>query len=170
MELKASQSIQIFGIWNQPRRYLTWEDVKTKCMSWSFLRSVIGLSSKQLHSLQRNKEEWILRGGLTLHDLPDMLIFPINPFTDLKADLGEVWAMRWSTELLESMGVTYEQMRVRGLSCDLMAYFNMPLSAWQRLGFSCKHADALSNDDISRVFGMPRHELLDILREFQETA
>lgn len=161
MKLNAQQSVQIFGWWDQPREYLSWEDVKTKSLSWRYLRLSMHFTPQELHLLQPDKEEWLKRGQLTLHDVSDMTVFPINPFTDMRADIAEVWNMRWHPELLAGMNVTYEQLKEHGMSDGIMLQFGFSLSAWQRLGLKSKHATA----NLASVFGLSEAELKKILEE-----
>ena len=44
--------------------------------SWSQLRK-FGFTAAELHSLQPNPEDWIVRGKVNLEDLRDMIIFPV---------------------------------------------------------------------------------------------
>ena len=110
------------------------------------------------------QKEWILRGALTLHDLPEMTLFPINPFTDLGADIAEVWSMHWSVDLLACMGVSLLNMRQRGLSAQLMQHFQIPLSGWLKLRLNEKDIQNMSDDEIDFVFQIDRHEILDIIK------
>ena len=93
MELSSRESIRFFRLWDQPRTMLAWEDVKTRCPSWKSLRQDYSFTREKLFSLQPDKVEWIKRGALTLHDMTNMSHFPINPISDLHADLTEVWSM-----------------------------------------------------------------------------
>lgn len=167
IEVSAQQSLRIFGLWDQPRTLCTWADIKALGLSWRELRTDLGLLAEELHRLQPDKKEWISRGRLTLHDLPDMTCFPINPFEDLGADLGEVWSMRWSLAELAGMAVTYEQMRASGITTQIMQWFDWPLSAWVELGFSAEHVDG---EEMAAIFGLPAHELRRILRDERGAA
>lgn len=127
--------------------------------SWRTLRLQYDFSAEDLKQIQPDKSEWVKRGQLTLHDCQDMRVFPINPFVDLGADIGEVWSMHWSTDMLASMGVTFTQMRERGLSAQVMHAFRLPLSAWQQLGLAAQHVPTLSDSEIQLVFSLKRDEL-----------
>jgi hypothetical protein len=161
------QSVAIFGWWAQPRTVVAWEDVKKLNMSWRQLRTELGFSSEQLARLQPDKCEWVKRCALTLHDMPDMIVFPVNPFTDLGADIAEVWSMRWSIDTLAQMGVTVAQMRARGLSPQLMQHFAIPLSGWQKLSLGLEDVQHWSDDDVDMVFSLERNELGDILSQYK---
>ena len=166
MKLSAVQSIKLFGFWDQPREYATWDDIKHKQLSWRALRVEHGFAPEELHSLQPDKEEWIKRGQLTLADVADMRCFPVHPFRDLRADLGEVWNMRWPPELLQAMGVTFHELREQGMTEAIMAHFGFPLSAWQKLG--------LRADDVTpgtaAVFGLGVAEVRTILADHPGVA
>ena len=159
------QSVRLFGLWDQPRTVVMWDDLKVLRHSWRTLRTQFEFSAADLKNIQPDKSEWILRGQLTLHDLPDMLVFPINPYTDMGADIGEVWSMGWPVELQVMMGVTYEQMQNRGLTPQIMSYFNFPLSQWQALQFSQKDAAKLSENTVQEIFGVSKQELMTITQE-----
>ena len=156
----------IFGWWAQPRTVVAWDDVKKMNMHWRQLRTELGFTSEQLARLQPDKSEWVKRCALTLHDMPDMLVFPVNPFTDLGADIAEVWSMRWSIDLLAQMGVTVAQMRARGLSPQIMQHFAVPLSGWQKLGLCAQDVESWSDDDVDAVFNLDRDELSSILQHY----
>lgn len=164
MRVTAQQSVQIFGWWDQPRHVVVWDDLKKLAKSWRQLRNDLKFTADQLHKIQPDKKEWILRGALTLHDLPEMTLFPINPFTDLGADIAEVWSMHWSVDLLACMGVSLLNMRQRGLSAQLMQHFQIPLSGWLKLRLNEKDIQNMSDDEIDFVFQIDRHEILDIIK------
>ena len=170
MEITPYQSVKIFGVWDQPRRFLAWEDIKEKCFTWRYLRVEIGLSPTELKRIQPDKTEWINRGALTLHILPEMTIFPVNPFEDLKADLGEFWSMKWTPEQMYQMNVTYDQLVSRGMTPDIMRLFGFSLSAWTLLGFTHNHLLNWPEDNCSLVFGMKRAELESVLKDFSDNA
>tara|TARA_B100001758_G_scaffold100819_1_gene86216 strand:- start:14608 stop:15123 length:516 start_codon:yes stop_codon:yes gene_type:complete len=164
------QSIAIFGYWDQPRRIVAWDDLVKGNWTWRRLRNELNFSPLELLKIQKDKTAWVTRGSLTLHDLPEMIIFPVNPFTDMQADLGEVWSMQWQPSLLHEMGVTYDQMKSRGLSAQIMSHFGFSLSSWFMLGFRIQHAEAFSNDECNLVFGLEKPELEKIVKEFSPTA
>ena len=156
------QSVKIFGFWDQPRRIVMWDDFKTLNLTWHTLRTEYGFTTQQLHTIQSDKREWIIRGGITLHDLEEMSIFPINPFSDLNADLAEVWSMQWSVHELAAMNVTFDQFVDRGITADIVRCFNFPLSAWCELGLKPGH---IHNETMARAFGLPYADLVKILED-----
>jgi len=163
MEISASKSISFFGWWDQPRTILCWEDVKGRCLSWRKLRDTFQFTAEELRTLQPDKGEWIKRGALTLHDMGDMAVFPINPITDMHADLAEVWSMHWTPEQLGAMGVTFVDMKACGLTSKIMSHFGFSLRAWAQLGFEEPHARSMSEDESTLVFGMSSAEVCSVL-------
>ena len=167
MEISPLQSIRFYGLWDQPRRVLVWEDITAKCYSWRRLRQEIGLSPRELMTIQPSPQEWVLRGALQLADLPDMVCFPVNPFTHLHADLAEVWGMRWSSEMLSQMKVTYDQLRAKGMNVDVMRHFGFTLSQWLNMGMRDSHVESLTEGECQHVLELPRAEVLGIMSSYQ---
>ena len=166
MEITARQSILLFGAWTA-RKMASWDDIKILNKSWKQLRYDFKFTAKQLHKLQPDKQEWVSRGALTLHDLPDMVLFPINPFTDLHADLAEVWSMRWNAEMLHAMGVRYDHMLVRGLTPLFMYHLGYSLGQWHLLGLKVKHLQETWTDaECEMVFRIGKIEMQSILSNF----
>jgi len=163
MELSARESIRFFGLWDQPRTILAWEDVKSRCLSWRSLRQDYGFSRANLVLLQPDKNEWIKRGALTLHDMLDMSIFPINPISDLHADLAEIWSMKWTSDQMKLMHITYAQMKRNGLNVPIMQHFGFSLLAWSSLNFDERDVVAMSENDCTSLFGLPVKEVQEIL-------
>jgi hypothetical protein len=140
-------------------------------MSWRRLRTELGFTPEQLCVIQPDKTEWIARGALTLHDLPEMCIFPVNPFVDLNADLAEVWSMKWPADVLADMGVTYEQMQRRGLNPQFMEHLNYSVGGWHLLKMQSRHLDNTWSDQQSmRVFQIGKQELRHILSNFESVV
>jgi hypothetical protein len=167
LEIKPRQSIAIFGLWDQPRRVLEWPDITSRNLTWSTLRTQIGLTSQQLMRIQPNPVEWVNRASIKLHDLPDMTCFPVNPFTHLHADLAEVWNMQWTADTLKQFNVTYDQLRVRGMTPTVMRHFSFTLSQWMNLGFNEDHANHIDDESIKGLFDMHRDEVIDIIQNYK---
>lgn len=117
----------------------------------------------ELHTLQPDKSEWVKRGALTLHDMLDMTVFPLNPISDMHADLAELWSMQWTVEELVRMDVTFSQIKMCGLNHRIMMHFGFPLSAWSKLGFDCPAALAMQDDELRLLFGIDQAEVVSIL-------
>jgi hypothetical protein len=163
MELTARESIRFFGLWDQPRTMLAWEDIKSRRYSWRTLRDEYFFSRENLQRLQPDKGEWIKRGALTLHDLVDMSIFPINPISDLHADLAEIWSMHWTPEQMALMGVTYAQMRRTGLNFAIMQHFGYSIQSWSSLQLDARDVAQFSDNESVSLFGLPSQEVQAIL-------
>lgn len=155
------QSLRIFGMFDQPRETVCWEDVKSKKLSWSQLRQ-IGFDGEALFAMQSDKQAWISHGLIELSDCLDAMIFPLNPLLDMQADLGELWNMQLSCENLKSMGVTYDVLVKKGMTPEIMYYFNFSIAEWMTLGFD---ADKISKDH-ENVFQMSQAEITSILKTF----
>jgi hypothetical protein len=167
MEITSLQSVRFFGLWDQPRRVIVWEDITAKCYSWRKLRDEIMLTAEELRRIQPSAEEWVHRGALQMRDLPDMTCFPVNPFVHLHADLAEVWSMGWSAEVLKNLGVTYDQLRSKGMNVEVMKHFGFTLSQWLNMGMRDSHVTTLSDHECQYVLSLPRDEVLDIIAAYQ---
>lgn len=164
--LNAEESVGLFGWFAQPKKTLSWEDIKTHLFTWRQLRSH-NIAPSRLRLVQPDKAEWINRGGLHVIDLLDMTIFPINPISDFGVDLAELWQMQCTVQDLQAMNVTYDQLIEKGLSTEIMQCFSYPLSGWVDLGFKPQHAIVLTDEESLRVFGMGCNELRTILTSFE---
>ena len=162
LRVSALKSIKIFGLWDQPRKIVAWDDVKQ--YSWHELRTNLKFSAQDLKTLQPSKHEWLKRGNLKLFDLPEMSILPvpINPFEDLGADLAEVWSMQWNVDMWKKMGITYHQMKKSGLTPQLMECMQLEFSDWVKLDM--KESDI--TDEIAKVFQMSKEECCQIIKDY----
>ena len=161
--INARQSVAIFGLWDQPRHVLEWTDVTARNLTWRTLRDAMQLEPDKLQRLQPDPIEWVSRASITLQDLPDMACFPVNPFVHLRADLAEVWSMRWSADTLQQLGVTFEQLRAKGMNGQVMQHFNFTLGQWLSLGMTNAHVRAMDDDCVRRCFDMPKDEALEVV-------
>ena len=164
--LNAEESVGLFGWLAQPKKTLSWEDIKTNLFTWRQLRTH-NIAPCRLRQVQPDKYEWINRGGLHVSDLLDMTIFPINPISDFGVDLAELWQMQCTVQDLLAMHVTYDQLIEKGLSTEIMQCFSYPLSGWVDLGFKPQHAIVLTDEESLQVFGMGCNELRTILTSFE---
>jgi hypothetical protein len=165
MQIDPYQSVSIFGWWRQPRLTLTWEDVKQRGLSWRNLRA-LNFEPEELRKMQPDKMEWIQRGGLLLTDIPEMMVFPVNPLTDFRADLAELWNLRCAPGDLVKMGVTYTQLLNKGLNSQIMYYFNFTVHDWAELGMTTADVQALGDADCLQIFGIRKDELVKIMQDF----
>jgi hypothetical protein len=161
--ITAPQSIAIFGLWDQPRQVLEWQDVTSRNLTWRALRETMQFDAESLKKLQPDPVEWVHRASITLQDLPDMTCFPVNPFEHLHADLAEVWSMRWPADTLKQFNVTYEQLRMKGMNPQVMQHFNFTLGQWMTLGLQQAHVRTMDEECVSRCFDMAKDEVLEVL-------
>lgn len=166
MEITSLQSVRFFGLWDQPRRVLVWEDITAKCYSWRRLRDELMISPSDLRRIQPSAEEWVNRGALQMRDLPEMTCFPVNPFLHLHADLAEVWSMGWSADMLKKLGVTYDQLRAKGMNVNVMKHFGFTMSQWLNLGMTEFHVQTLSDEECLCALDLPRDEILQIMGSY----
>ena len=172
--LTATQSCSLYGLFQQPRSTLAWEDIlKTtetgRPMTWKLLRSTgIELTPTQLHDIQPDKTQWLQRGLVSSNDIPDMLVFPVNPLTDFKADMAELWRMmnntNCSADNLVEMGVTFDQLLKRGMTPEIMFHFKLSLCEWQALGLRRAHVEDMQELDCQKVFQLDKSEIMHILK------
>lgn len=163
MHITPRASIQIFGWWDQPHSVLMWSDVKNLNLTWRRLREEFEFTPNQLFSLQPDKQEWILRGSLRWSDLPEMSMFPVNPLSDMRVDIGELCTQQWTNETLSSMGVSYKQMTEFGMTPAIMAFYRFPLSGWVSLGLQAEHTRTWSDREAIATFGLGVPELCRII-------
>ena len=169
MEITPAQSLSVHGVWQQPRTTVAWEDLRASELSWAQLRK-IGFTAAQLHALQPDAGEWIARGKVQLTDLRDMTVFPVNPFTDFKADLAEVWGMKFTVPELQSMRVTYRQFRDAGMTDEIMYHFGLQLGQWFALGLRSADAAIVPEHKAAVIFGMDKETLLNSLMAFEQKS
>lgn len=157
------QSVAIFGIWDQPRQVLEWQDVTARNMTWRTLRESLQFEADQLRRLQPDPIEWVSRASITMQDLPDMTCFPVHPFQHLRADLAELWSMRWSADTLKQLDVSFEQLRAKGMNPHVMQHFGFTLGQWMTLGMTKKHVESMEDDCLRRCFDMSKDEVLEVV-------
>jgi hypothetical protein len=165
--VSARQSISIFGLWDQPRQILEWQDITARNLTWRNLRDSLELTPEQLKQVQPSVEDWVNRASITLNDLPDMVCFPVNPFVHLHADLAEVWSMHWTSDILKQLNVTFDQLRAKGMTVQVMQHFNFTLGQWMNLGLMQQHIKGMDDDGVRRVFDMPKEEVLEVIAHYE---
>jgi hypothetical protein len=165
--ISARQSISIFGLWDQPRQVLEWQDVTARNLTWRTLRESMEFTAEHLRKMQPDPIEWVHRASITLQDLPDMVCFPVNPFVHLHADLAEVWSMHWSADTLKQLAVTFDQLRAKGMTVQVMQHFSFTLGQWMNLGLMQEHVRVMDVDGVSRVFDMPKDEVIEVIGNYR---
>jgi hypothetical protein len=161
------QSISIFGLWDQPRQVLEWQDITARNLTWRALRDSIELTPAQLKRVQPDPVEWVHRASITLQDLADMVCFPVNPFVHLHTDLAEVWSMHWTSDTLKQLNVTYDQLRQKGMNAHVMQHFNFTLGQWMNLGLMEEHVQGMDTDTAKRLFDMQKDEVVEVIVNYK---
>lgn len=167
--LDPYQSVRLYGLIKQPRSTLDWTDVIQENFTWRFLR-VVGLSAEQLKTMQPDKTQWLQRGLVLLEDIPDMLVFPVNPLLDYKADIAELWRMMTNTKCtsddLFKTGIRFEQLVKRGMNPEIMFHFQFTLCEWLELGMKTEDVQKMTSDQCENVFSLDKDEVVHIVRTF----
>ena len=76
-------------------------DPAYSCTQKQFFTSVLprgeflglGLNHMNLKAIQSDEHEWIQRGGVVVTNFKnhDMIVFPVTPLEDFRADLANLW-------------------------------------------------------------------------------
>jgi len=66
------------------------------------------------------------------------------------------------------MGVTYQELVDKGLTSELMYYFNFTLAEWKALGMHSIDVQDFSDETCRKLFQMPYKEIHDILEKFEK--
>lgn len=163
IELTAGQAVTIHG-WLNPMTRLTWNQVLLKPkLSFDVLKSY-NLSDAALFRLQPDLSTWIREGRACLKDCPHMKQWSAHPIRDFKADLADIVLMRWSAEVLVSMGVTYDDLVKIGLLPESMGMFKYTLMMWASIGFMREHAEGIPPPVLFRMFDMAKPDVLASLK------
>jgi hypothetical protein len=75
--------------------------------------------------------------------------------------------MRWSSEMLSQMKVTYDQLRAKGMTAHVMLHFGFTLSQWINLAFQTHHVEGMTDEQVLDLFEMPKYEIVGIIQNFQ---
>lgn len=167
IEITAVQSLHIHGLWAQPRTTVAWEDLRISELTWKQLRD-LDFTAQELKDIQSDPGEWITRGKVQLSDLRDMIVFPVNPFSDFRADLSEVWSMKFTINELLKMKVTYHQFRLAGMTDEIMIHFNFSLSQWHSLGMGSVDVATVPSHKSVVLFGVDKETLIQQLVAFEQ--
>jgi len=149
--LTPYQSVKIHG-WMKPSGVLNWKHVlKNPKLTWDFLRSQ-ELTAESLKQIQPDPEEWIKHANVKIYMLPDMVCFPAHPIRHMNADIGEIWQMQWSSNILQDMGVTFHELQDIGLTCEIMAKWCFSLNRWFCLGLRWIDIQTWSQAECAKIF------------------
>ena len=156
ISLTPGQAVFLHGWWN-PVGTLSWSDVVAKdSITFDRCRAA-NLSPKQLHALQADISAWVQHGGVTIRHAAEMADhWRFHALRDLKADLADVLAQRFSSQTLRKLGVTYDDLLAIGMSPESMVFFGFTVLGWTNLGFTRQHLRSFSDAQIHVVFALTR--------------
>jgi len=112
---------------------LIWADVLRLGLSFDQLIGE-GLRVSDLVCMQPDPMQWIKCAGAGLAHARMMTIWPVNPFTHLGADLGDVLAQRFSADELKRMSVSHGQLVRNGMTEKIEPMFRFDAREWALLG------------------------------------
>lgn len=156
ISLNAHQAIKIYG-WRQPILVLDWNIVLEHRLTFGKLHKTLHIPCLELKKLQPLKAEWLKEKLFTSEDLPDLLPWKVHAFDDLNMSLAEVMcAGPPDANFFRETGVTFQHLRDKGLTVDLMKMFPFSVSDWRSLGMGRDFVDELSDVTCGQLFQMPK--------------
>lgn len=157
--LTPGQAVSIHG-WATPRLSLRWRDVADRHDLTYGLCRKLGLTPRDLHRLQPSIAEWVQHGAAGVeHALEMHELWDLHPIRDLRADLADILSLRWGSETLARMRVTYEDLIQAGMTPATMRLFGLTVAGWISLGFSRQHLATMTDADVHAVFLLTRQEV-----------
>jgi hypothetical protein len=164
VDLTPAQSIKIYG-WSKPLRILNWKVVSDRDdLTFKTLHGV-GMSEKQLKTMQPDKFKWIREKGLSLNDITLVPSWKIHATKDLGASLPQIAMLNLSTEFLEHTGVTFDDLVGAGLTLNLMLILKINLLGWCRLGLTRDFLKDLTDVQSVALFQMPANMVFQCVKE-----
>jgi hypothetical protein len=164
VDLTPTQSINIYG-WKKPLRIIDWkmvaerDDLTFRKLHW------MGLTEKQLKTLQPDKFKWIREKGLSLNDITLVPSWRIHATKDLGASLPQIAMLNLSTEFLEHTGVTFDDLVGAGLTLNLMLILKINLIGWCRLGLTREFLKDITDVQSIALFQMPKNMVMQCVKE-----
>lgn len=165
LKLTPGQSCFLHG-WLTPKSTLSWQDVcASPAMTLAHLLST-GLDASELYQLQPSASAWVNARRVTLADCPLMAPqWSAHPVRDFGADLGDIAGQRWTSEVMNSVGLTYADLVELGLTPASMTLFtSLTLHGWSQIGMTRADAAAMSEVALVKLFRMPKQEVLRSLK------
>ena len=106
--------------------------------------------------LQPDVHKWLDEGKVSMHDVPNMLAWPLHPVQHLRGDISDLATMKYSSAVLGKLGITYSYMRSQLLmDDDWMKMLRYKPCEWgQHLKFDEQSADEMGDLRVFKVFGM----------------
>jgi len=151
IKLNPEQSLLIFGLLHA-KRTLSWNDfVEIKHLTLGICLKH-GVESTKLYKIQPDIREWIRHQKVSLEDLPSLLQWKPNPFTDFQCCIGDVITYRRyiTPEIIINAGITFDELHDKyGVDEETMVLFRYPIESWIQLG--------MSESFIRNTFFKPEH-------------
>lgn len=163
IRLSPAQATGIYGWGEYLKTTLSWKDCERHQPEFEKLMK-LGVKAQDLFTIQRDKSKWVSVCKCKPHHAVHMHPWRANPFTDLHGDLADVIALKATGKQLQDMGVTFEQLVDNGMTPDTMRLMALSLQSWIDLGFTLDEMAAMTDAQLSRVFGMTRHALAACFR------
>jgi hypothetical protein len=162
--LTPGQAVMLYS-WTRPMLTLRWSDiVANEHITWDLLKRV-GLTSSQLYSIQPDGKQWVLHAQINLGHLRDMLpTWKIHPIKDMSADLADIISMKWPSETMRALGITFDDLIQVGLNPANMTLFGFTLMSWMTVEMYSRHVEEMSDVQVHHVFGMTKQAALSCLR------
>jgi hypothetical protein len=171
IHITPGQGLYLFGPFNI-HETLSWQEVvQNERLMFDYLLSA-NLTYQHLYNLQPDVSQWISANRVGLHNCPQMVnLWNAQAISDFKADLCNICGMQWPAETMIKVGVEYDDLVAIGLTEQLMTLFtHLTLLGWAQLGFTRDDASAMSEAACTRLFGLPKTDVLRSLRSRKEIA
>ena len=167
--LTPGQAVTVHG-WLRPKDTLSWTDVLANPqLTMSYLHSSVNIPKELLHRMQPDIMAWVRAGRVSVEDGPSFLsIWAAHPIRDLKADLADIAAFKWSAKTMRAAGVSYSDLRDAGMTHETMAVFQYTLYEWSTLGFTKADAEALPAHALCSLFCLTKPDVLRCLQHRAE--
>jgi hypothetical protein len=169
VDLTPSQSIAIYG-WRNPLRILDWKVVLDRDELTFKVLYGIGLTEKQLFTLQPDKTAWISEKRLDLNDITLVPKWQVHVTRDMKASFVDIAQMNLSAEFLQHTGVTFDDLVGAGLTLNLMMLLPLTLISWVHLGLHREFLTDLTDVQSHALFHIPKNMVMQCVQEKKRTA
>lgn len=154
IQLTPMQSCNLHG-WTNPKRTLSWEDIKTsgsitlgKCLQQ-------GISPDDLRSMQPDIKMWIKHKRVSFGEVVPMKAWPLHPVMDLKGNISDLASMHYPPHVLYHLGITYAYLReVLRMDDEWMRMLRYTPAEWATMGFTHKDAEGMGAKRLRDVFRM----------------
>jgi hypothetical protein len=144
-----------------PRRTLTWEDVR-KSTHITLARCLQnGLTPKQLRDIQPDVKMWVRHKRVSFGDVPAMKDWPLHPVLHLRGNISDIAGMHYAPSVMCAIGITYDYMRdCLKMDDEWMRMMRYTPAEWVQMGFTQQHAAAMGRKRVDDVFKIEYDTLL----------